>query len=96
MDNKLNSETLRKIAKIRKEAEKLRDDVKRLHDARADCSNERLNSLSFLYAGISINKNIFPRITSMLQKIFVSDQMDTGREDYDACDSSSLSASLSN
>ena len=32
MDNKLNSETLRKIAKIRKEAEKLRDDVKRLHE----------------------------------------------------------------
>jgi len=32
MDNKTNSETLRKIAKIKKKAEKLRDDVKRLHE----------------------------------------------------------------
>lgn len=32
MDDKLNPETLCKIAKIRKEAEKLRDCVKRLHE----------------------------------------------------------------
>jgi len=32
VDNKLNPETLRKIAKIRKETEKLRDDIKRLHE----------------------------------------------------------------
>jgi len=32
VDDKINSETLRKIAKIRKKAEKLRDDVKRLQE----------------------------------------------------------------
>jgi len=32
VDDKTNSETLRKIAKIRKKAEKLRDDVKRLQE----------------------------------------------------------------
>jgi len=32
MDNKLNSEALRKIAKIKKEAEKLRHDIKRTQE----------------------------------------------------------------
>jgi len=32
VEDKTNSETLRKIAKIRKKAEKLRDDVKRLQE----------------------------------------------------------------
>jgi len=32
MSNKLNSETLRKIAEIKKEAEKLRDVIKRLQE----------------------------------------------------------------
>lgn len=32
MNNKLNPETLRKIAKIRKEAEKLREDIKRFQE----------------------------------------------------------------